>query len=99
MGNESKEALKNAAHGAAIEFKDSYNPKPPAQNPAWKPPGRLGEPRMELEDEPRIHTGLLEMVKQYGMAKHAPPTKLAGLNENSSLDEIAEMLQEFEDGK
>lgn len=98
MTGEAKEQLRNAAHGAATEFKESYNPKPHMQNPVYKAPGRLGDPRKELEDEPRVHASLLETARQYGMAKHVPPTTLPKLHENSSLDEIAEMVAEFEDG-
>lgn len=95
--SQGKEELKNATHGAA-EFREGYNPKPHVQSDNYTPPGRLGKPTMELEEEPRIHASLLETAKQYGMAKHVSPTTLAKLNENSSLDEIAEMIAEFEDG-
>ena len=91
-----KEKLKNASIGAA-EFQGGYNPEPHIQNPNYKPPGRLGGP-IELEDEPRVNAALLGTLKQYGMGKHVSPTVLPKLNENSSLDEIAEMIAEFEGG-
>lgn len=100
MPGETKAQLSNAVKAAA-EFQPGYSPGKPhvqANGNEYTPPGRLGNPTLELQDEPRVHTGLLGAVTPLGMGKHASPTTLAKLKEDSSLDEIAEMVAEFEDG-
>lgn len=98
MGDQTKDYLKNATKGKA-EFQEDYNPtESHSTNAAYTPPGRLGNPKLELGNDPRIHDGLAEQFKAFGMLKHATPAALAKLNENSSLDEIAEMISEFENG-
>lgn len=98
MTGEAKAQLKIASEGAAKEFKDSYKPKLHAHEPSYKAPGRLGEPNLELEDDPRTNAKLLETFKQLQMGKHTQPATLAKVNENSSIDEIAVLVDEFESG-
>ncbi len=98
MPGDAKAQLKTAAQTNKTEFTDNYKPKQHVTEPTYKAPGRLGEPKMELEDDPRINARLLGTVQSFMMGKHAPPNTLAKLDENSSIDEIAEMIAEFEDG-
>lgn len=65
MSVSAKDRLKVATTGAATEFTPTYNPKPHVQNAAFKAPGRLGEPKMELEDEPRVNAALLPTLKNF----------------------------------
>jgi acetyl esterase/lipase len=53
---------------------------------------------MELKDEPRTNAKLLAFASQIGLDRNAPPKALEKLNENSTIDEIAEMIDEFETG-
>ena len=98
MAGSVKEHLRNATQLAAAEAKGDSNPAPPAQNGNWKAPGRLGDPKMTLSNEPRVDAKLLATISAIGIDKAPPPSTLAKLSENSSMDEIAAMMKEFEDG-
>ena len=98
MSDDPKSQLRNATQAAAAEAAKNYNPSPPSQHPSWKPPGRLGDPQLELVNEPRADAKLLQITAAMGADRNVPPPALAKLNENSSLDEIAAMISEFDDG-
>lgn len=98
MTGEARAQLKEALDSSAKEFKDSYDPKLHAHKSSYKAPGRLGEPKLELEDDPRTNTKLLETLKQFGLGKHASPPRMLELNENSSIDELAQLVGESEAG-
>lgn len=98
MTGEAKTYLANATQGAAKEAKDGHPSKPYTQDTVWKAPGRLGNPKIVVGEDPRTNTKLLQMLNAMGMGGFGLPPALAQLNENSSIDDIAVMLKEFEDG-
>lgn len=99
MAGEAKQLLKNAVEAAAAEAKNNGKSSHPAiQAGGYQAPGRLGDPNRELKDDPRVNPKLLAAVAPLGMDRSAPPPGLAKLTENSSLDEIAELVAEFEQG-
>jgi acetyl esterase/lipase len=98
MAGEAKAKLKKASEAAAAEAKAGKSSHTPLQSNGFKAPGRLGDPGMELQDEPRVNANLLAAVTPLGMNKFAPPQTLAKLSENSTLEEISEMIAEFENG-
>ena len=53
---------------------------------------------MEVKDDSRINAKLLKTLETMGMDKFGLPASLAKLNENSTMDEIATLVSEFEDG-
>lgn len=98
MAGEAKQQLKNAAAGAAAEKEAGKSVHAPITNGTFKAPGRLGTPGMDLQDEPRVNANLLAAVTPLGMHKFSVSPTLAKLNENSTLDEMAELIAEFEAG-
>ena len=95
---EYKTQLKNATEDAATEAKSDWSPKPPANNASYKAAGRLGDPKMEVKDDPRVNAKLLQALKQVGMDQFGKPEGLDTLNENSTLDDMAVLVSAFEDG-
>ncbi len=99
MAGEARQKLRNAAEAAAAEAKNGGRSSHAVnQNGSYKAPGRLGDPGLELKDEPRVDARLLAAVSPIGMDRSTPPQTLAKLNGDSSIDEIAEMIAEFENG-
>ena len=98
MPGEAKQQLKNAATGAAAEAKEDYAPKPHGQNSSYKAPGRLGEPKLTVGEDPRSNAALLKLLSSLQMTGFGLPPALSKMNENSSLDDIAVLIKEFEDG-
>ena len=97
MTGEAKQQLVNATKGAAADAKGDL-PSSYVQNAAYKAPGRLGDPKMVLKDDPRLNTKLLAILEPMGMAGFGDVPALSRLNENSSLEEISELISEFENG-
>lgn len=93
-----KEQLQNATKGAAADAKTDSNLQAPVQGGSYKAPGRLGEPKMEVKDDPRTNARLMPMLQQMGMDRFGSTPGLDKLDENSSIDDIAVMVGAFEDG-
>lgn len=98
MAGEAKQQLKNAAAGAAAEKKAGKSVHEPITSGSYKAPGRLGDPGMDLQDDPRVNAKLLAAVTPLGMNKFSVSPTLEKVNENSTIDEIAELIGEFEAG-
>ena len=60
-----------------------------------KLPGRLGTPEMQLKDDPRADPRMLAAMAPLAMGEHPPP---AGVDKNSSVDELLEYLNVAEEG-
>lgn len=93
-----KQLLANATADAAREAKDGQPKEPFTKKDAYKGPGRLGDPSMTVGTDPRANARLLAMLNQLGMGGFGLPPALNKVNENSSLDDIAVLIKEFEDG-
>ncbi len=96
MPGEARQLLKNAVEAAAAEAKAGKSTHTAVQVGGYKAPGRLGDPGMELKDEPRVNPKLLAAVTPIGMDRFGAPPGLSKLTADSSLDEIAELVAEFE---
>ena len=95
---EVRSQLQNAYDGSQAEAKEGWNHKPYGEHAAYKPAGRLGDASFELLHDPRTNSQLLEAAKGFGMDRNQPPSKLAQMRPDSTLEEISEMIAEFEDG-
>lgn len=98
MAGEAREKLRNASQAAQAIYKSGNKPNVPSQSSAWTAPGRLGDPTMQLGDDPRVNAQLLEFASKIGLDKDQLSDSFFKLNENSSLDEIAAMIEEFDSG-
>jgi acetyl esterase/lipase len=98
MTGEAKDLLKNATRDAAAEAKEDYAPKPYGQHGSYQGPGRLGDPKMTVGNDPRTNAKLLQLLNNLGMNGFGLPPALNKVNENSTLDDIAVLIKEFEDG-
>ncbi|KAK3707566.1 hypothetical protein LTR37_012061 [Vermiconidia calcicola] len=95
MADQVKQQLERATKAVAEEARSDYAPRP--YN--FKAPGRLGDPMLEPKDDPRVNSKLLEAVTPLGMHKFSAATEsFMKLNADSSLDEIAKPIVEFETG-
>ena len=97
MTGEAREQLRNATQGAAADAKGD-SPTSYVQNGAYKAPGRLGDPNMLLSTDPRINPKLLTLFEAMGMAGFGSVPTLSKVNGDSSLEEISELIAEFENG-
>lgn len=98
MPGEAKAQLKEASQQAKKEFHADYQHAPHASSAAYTAPGRLGNATLALGADPRANAQLLPTIKAIGMGTHGPPPSLATLDENSTLDEIGVMVNEFNEG-
>ena len=98
MPGEAKQLLQNATQCAAAEEKAGKSTHAPITSGGFKAPGRLGDPGMDLQSDPRVNPKLLEAVTPIGMNSWRVSPTLAKLNENSSVEEIGELIGEFEAG-
>ena len=98
MTGEAKQQLTNATAAAAAEKKAGKSTHAPITSGSFKAPGRLGDPGMDLQDDPRVNPKLLAAVTPLGMNKFQVSPTLETLNENSSLEDIAKLIAEFEGG-
>ncbi len=96
MADTARQHLHNAAALAASDADQDHTGKAAIENPAYKPPGRLGNPSMELKDDTRINSKLLAAISPMGMASHSVPPGLEKLRGDSTLEEIAEFAGNFE---
>jgi acetyl esterase/lipase len=65
----------------------------PGRKAAYRPPGRLGDPNMDLRTEPRLHPKAKEILASLGADVHRPPPALPA---KPSLQDIAQMLERME---
>jgi acetyl esterase/lipase len=98
MSTSAKTLLANATADAAREAKDGQPKQAYTKKDAYQGPGRLGDPSMTVGTDPRANAKLLAMLNQLGMQGFGLPPALDKVNENSSLDDIAVLIKEFEDG-
>ena len=98
MSTPAKTLLANATADAAREAKDGQPKQAYTKKDAYKGPGRLGDPSMTVGTDPRANAKLLGMLNQLGMQGFGLPPALNQVSENSSLNEIAVLIKEFEDG-
>ncbi|KAK5174191.1 uncharacterized protein LTR77_001271 [Saxophila tyrrhenica] len=98
MPGEARQLLKHAVEAAADEAKTGKSSHEAVKVGAYQAPGRIGDPGMGMEHDPRVNPKLLAAVRPLGMDKFQAPPGLAKLTENSSMEEIAELVDEFEQG-
>lgn len=66
--------------------------------PRYKPPGRLGDSKMELFQDSRANTRLIETMAKYGIERNRAPPSLATLSPDSSVEELSRSMAEAEAG-
>lgn len=66
--------------------------------PRYVPPGRLGDPKMELFQDPRANAKLIEAMAEFGIERNRAPPSLATLSPNSSVEELSSSMAEAESG-
>lgn len=98
MPGEAKALLKTATQYAAKEASSGHPSTPFTTSSNFKAPGRLGDPSMTVGKDPRTNAKLVQLLKTLQMDGFGLPPALNKLNENSSMDEIAVLISEFEDG-
>ena len=73
-------------------------PTAPSRNAAYKAPGRLGDPKMELRQDPRVNRTLVKTLTKYGLDRNLPPPSLQTLGANPSSEELGHSMEEAEAG-
>ncbi|KAK1056357.1 hypothetical protein LTR74_014965 [Friedmanniomyces endolithicus] len=63
---------------------------------AYVPPGRLGQPSMELHQDPRLDPRLLAVLSANGADRMSTPLALTTLSASSTLDEVRTALSHSE---
>ena len=87
-------AIENAK--AEKQREEDMAAEPPGRNPAYRVPGRLGDPRMELRSEPRLNVRVKEVMAAIGADRNQPSPFMQTLSANSSMDEIAGAIGQSE---
>ena len=87
------ERLQNATEAYKREENEEKR-EPPGHTSSYQAPGRLGDPSMELYQDPRTNPQLLQTLAAMGADRKTPQPSLEYLSGNSSIDEIAKAMEE-----
>ncbi|EME84397.1 uncharacterized protein MYCFIDRAFT_195458 [Pseudocercospora fijiensis CIRAD86] len=70
----------------------------PARSKAYKAPGRLGDPSMQLYQDPRANAKLVDILSKYGIDRNRAPPSLGTLRPDSTMEDLWKSMAEPETG-
>lgn len=94
MANDAEKQRENALEGAAKESKSEFAPEPHQ----YKGPGRLGNPLMELKDDPRANPKFVKAMAALGADRFSGAEPVTAFGKSPTMEQLAEWAAGTEAG-